>query len=141
VKGFLVQEMVCGGVETIIGMINDVQFGPAVMFGLGGEFVEVYRDVSFRMAPVSRKEALEMVRSIRGFPILDGFRGRPPLDLETLSKAIVAVSELAAAGKEWIQSIDVNPFICLKEGGKAVDAVIITRQGENEGRQAPFREI
>ncbi|MEE8076762.1 MAG: acetate--CoA ligase family protein, partial [Candidatus Binatia bacterium] len=133
VEGFLVQEMVGGGVETIIGAVNDPQYGPAVMFGLGGEFVEVYQDVLFRIAPVSRKEALEMIQSIKGFPLLSGFRGRPPLDLETLAGAIVSVSELMVSGKEWIQSIDVNPFISLERGGKAVDAVIVTRQKKTEG--------
>jgi acetyltransferase len=131
VEGFLVQEMVLGGIDTIIGSVNDPQFGPAVMFGLGGEFVEIYQDVLFRIAPVSQKEAMEMIHSIKGFPLLTGFRGRPPLDLETLSRAIVSVSELAVVGKELIQSIDVNPFIPLEQGGKAVDAVIIARQIEN----------
>lgn len=126
--GFLVQEMVCGGVETIIGTVHDSQFGPAVMFGLGGQYVELYRDVVFRLAPVTAEEAGEMIQGIKGFPMLAGFRGNPPLDIESLSKAIVAISELAVAGKEWIQSIDLNPFISLKENGKAVDAVIVTKQ-------------
>lgn len=125
--GFLVQESVPRGVETIIGSMNDPQFGPAVMFGLGGEFVEIYRDVSFRMAPLTREEALEMIRSIKGFRVLAGFRGKAPVDIDTLSKAIVSVSLLAAAGRDLIDCIDVNPFICLPEGGKAVDAVIVTR--------------
>jgi len=103
------------------------------MFGLGGEFVEVYQDVLFRIAPVSRREALEMIQSIKEFPLLSGFRGKPPLDLETLARAIVSVSELMVSGKEWIQSIDVNPFISLERGGKAVDAVIVTRQKKTEG--------
>lgn len=131
VEGFLVQEMVGGGVETIIGAVNDPQYGPAVMFGLGGEFVEVYQDVLFRIAPVSRNETLEMIQGIKGFPLLSGFRGKPPADLETLSRAIVSISDLIVSGKEWIQSIDVNPFISLERGGRAVDAVIVTRQKKN----------
>ena len=129
IEGFLVQEMVRGGVETIIGTDNDPQFGPVVMFGLGGTAVELYRDVTFRMAPVSPAEAAKMIRSIKGYPLLAGFRGAPPMDEQTLCRAVVAVSELAAAGKDLIQSIDINPFICLPHGGKAVDAVIVTRAG------------
>ncbi len=127
IEGFLIQEMVRGGVETIIGTDNDPQFGPVVMFGLGGTAVELYRDVTFRMAPVSLEEAAKMIRSIKGYPLLAGFRGAPPLDEDSLCRAIVAVSELAVAGKDLIQSIDINPFICLPDGGKAVDAVIVTR--------------
>ncbi|MBI2538407.1 MAG: acetate--CoA ligase family protein [Deltaproteobacteria bacterium] len=127
IEGFLVQEMVRGGVETIIGAQNDPQFGPVVMFGLGGTAVELYRDVTFRMAPVSGEEAAQMIRGIKGYPLLAGFRGAPPVDEQSLCRAIVALSELAAAGKDLIQSIDINPFICLPQGGKAVDAVIVTR--------------
>ncbi|TAJ80007.1 CoA-binding protein [bacterium] len=124
--GFLVQEMV-SGVETIIGTDNDPQFGPVVMFGLGGQFVEIYQDVTFCIAPITLDEANRMIRSIKGFPLLTGFRGAPPVDEQSLCRAIVSVSELAAAGKDLIQSIDINPFICLERGGKAVDAVIIIR--------------
>ncbi len=126
-EGSLVQEMIRGGVETIIGVENDPQFGPGVMFGLGGTAVELDRDVTFRMAPVNRQQAGEMIRSIKGYPLLAGFRGAPAVDQESLCHAIVSVSELAAVGKDLIQSIDINPFICLPQGGKAVDAVIVTR--------------
>jgi acyl-CoA synthetase (NDP forming) len=121
--------MIRGGVETIIGAQNDPQFGPVVMFGLGGTAVELYRDVTFRMAPVNDGGAAQMIRGIKGYPLLAGFRGAPPVDEQSLRRAIVAVSELAAAGKELIQSIDINPFVCLPHGGKAVDAVIVTRAG------------
>ena len=127
IEGFLVQEMVRGGVETIIGAQNDPQFGPVVMFGLGGTAVETYRDVTLRLAPVSLEEAGQMIRSIKGYPLLSGFRGTPLVDRENLCRAIVLVSELAAAGRDLIQSIDINPFVCLRDGGKAVDAVIVTR--------------
>lgn len=128
--GFLVQEMVRGGVEVIVGSSDDPQFGPAVMFGLGGELVELYEDVVFRIAPVDEESAMEMIRGIRGFPLLQGFRGRTPVDLHTLAKTIVAVSELAVDGRELIESIDINPFICLPEGGRAVDAVVVSRAEE-----------
>ncbi|MFQ5539338.1 MAG: acetate--CoA ligase family protein, partial [Candidatus Binatia bacterium] len=129
--GFLVQKLVLGGVETIIGTVNDPVFGPAVIFGLGGQNVEVYQDVVFRMAPVKQEEAEEMICSIKGFPILSGFRGNPPMDLKALSRVIVLLSELAIAGKEMIQSIDLNPFISLNRGGMAVDASIITLKRES----------
>jgi acetyltransferase len=129
-RGFLVQESIRGGIETIIGVINDQQFGPAVMFGLGGIHVEVYRDVVFRVAPVTKEKALEMIRSIKGFALLAGFRGGAAVDCEVLSRAIVSVSELAFAGKELIESIDINPFICLQQGGRAVDAVIVSRKAD-----------
>lgn len=128
--GFLVQEMIHGGVETIIGADNDPQFGPVVMFGAGGQAVELYQDVVFRVAPMTPEEAAAMIRSIRGFPLLSGFRGKPPQDLDALTSALVAVSQLAFVGKDVIQSIDINPFMCLREGGKAVDAVIVTRARE-----------
>ena len=135
VEGFLVQEMVCGSVETIIGAVNDPQYGPVVMFGIGGVFVELYKDVVFRMAPIGQEEALDMIRGIKGYPLLNGFRGKPTIDLESLAQAIVSVSNLALAGREWIQSIDVNPFIPLERGGKVVDAVIVT--GKKEHRTSP----
>ncbi len=129
IEGFLVQEMVRGGVETIIGVQIDPQFGPVVMFGLGGTAVEIYQDVTLRLAPVDFDEAARMIRSIKGYPLLAGFRGAPSMDEQSLCRAIVALSQLAAAGRDLIQSIDVNPFICLPHGGKAVDAVIVTHKG------------
>ena len=133
--GLLIQEMVSGGVETIIGTDNDPQFGPVVMFGLGGQSVEIYRDVTFRVAPIALDDAKQMIRSIKGFPLLTGFRGRRPVDLDALSRALVAVSQMAFAGAGLIQSIDINPFFCLKDGGKAVDAVIVTRKCAEQNKK------
>jgi acetyltransferase len=130
-NGCLVQEMIRGGIETIIGTDNDPQFGPVVMFGLGGQAVELYKDVVFRLAPTTPDEAAEMIRSIKGFPLLAGFRGRPAVDLDALAATVVAVSQLAVAGKDVIQSIDINPFMCLAQGGKAADAAIVTRAAES----------
>lgn len=130
-QGFLVQEWVGGGVETIIGAIRDPQFGPAVMFGLGGVHVEVYRDVVFRLAPVTEDEAMDMIGGLKGSVLLAGFRGKPAADCQALSRAIVSVSELAVAGMELIESIDINPFICLENGARAVDAVIVSRKAES----------
>ena len=126
--GFLIQEMIDGGVEAIIGTINSPEYGPAIMFGLGGMFVEVYQDVIFRLAPVTHEEALEMIGAIKGYPLLTGFRGAPPVDVESLAAVLVRVSELASAASDIIQSLDINPFIALPQGGKAVDALIVTRK-------------
>jgi acetyltransferase len=127
-EGFLIQEMVGDGVETIIGTINSPKYGPAIMFGLGGKFVEVYQDLVFRLAPVTKDEALVMIRAIKGYPLLTGFRGAPAVDLASLAAVLVRVSELASSASDTIQSLDINPFIALPEGGKAVDALIVTLQ-------------
>lgn len=127
IDGVLVARMVTGGVETVIGSSNDPTFGPVVMFGLGGIHVEVLKDVTFRLAPVSEDDALRMIRQIRGFPVLAGARGRPPVDLNAIARTIAALSRFAAAHADEVETIDINPFIALPEGGIAVDALIIRR--------------
>ncbi len=119
-----------GGVETILGVQRDPLFGPAVMFGLGGVFVEVLGDVVFRLAPFGLDEARRMIREIKGFKLLEGVRGAPPADLEALAEALVRLSVLAAAEQARIEGIDVNPFLVLPEGQGAValDALIVLRQ-------------
>ena len=124
IAGALVSPMLRGGVETVLGMTRDPVFGPLLMFGLGGVFVEVFRDVGFRLAPLARAEALRLVRSIRGFPLLDGARGRPKVDLDALADALVALSRFAEAHPE-AASVEINPFIALPRGGCGVDAVIL----------------
>ena len=130
--GVLVAPMVAGGVETILGVQRDPLFGPAVMFGLGGLFVEALDDVVFRLAPFGLDEARRMIREIKGFKVLQGLRGAPPADLEALAEALARLSALAAAGAERIESIDVNPFLVLPEGQGAValDALIVPRRGD-----------
>jgi acyl-CoA synthetase (NDP forming) len=130
-EGVLVAPMVAGGVETILGVQRDPLFGPAVMFGLGGVFVEVLGDVAFRLAPFGLDEAHRMIRDIKGFKVLEGVRGAPPADLEALAEALVRLSVLAAAEVERIESIDVNPFLVLPEGQGAValDALVVPRRG------------
>jgi acyl-CoA synthetase (NDP forming) len=127
IEGALVAPMILGGVETVIGVHNDPDFGPVAMFGLGGVYVEALKDVAFRLAPVSQEDALDMIREIRGFPALAGARGRRPVDLNAIACAIVALSRFAAAHRDDIETIDVNPFIALPEGGVAVDALIVVR--------------
>lgn len=128
-EGVLVSPMVMGGVECILGVQRDPVFGPAVVFGLGGIFVEVMKDSVLRLAPFSTGEAMDMIRSIKGFPLLDGARGRPRMDQEALADALARLSAYAAANADAIESIDVNPFIVLPRGGIAVDALIVPRKG------------
>lgn len=124
IHGALVSPLLKGGVETVLGMTRDPVFGPLIMFGLGGVFVEVFRDVGFRLAPLTREEALRLVRSIRGFPLLDGARGKPKADLGALADALVALSRFAEAHPE-AASVEINPFIALPEGGHGLDAIIL----------------
>lgn len=125
IEGVIVAPMVSGGVETVMGVVRDPVFGPMVMFGLGGVFVEVFKDVTFRRAPVGLQTANEMIREIRGLPLLLGARGRPPMDLDTLARTLVALSAFAASRCNEVASVEINPFIALPQGGCAVDALIL----------------
>ncbi len=119
-RGVYVQELVPPGQEAIVGAVRDPTFGPLLMFGLGGVFVEVLRDVAFALGPLSTPEAEELVRSVQGFPLLQGARGRPPVDVSALVDAVVRVSHLAADFPQ-IRELDVNPLLCYPEGVVAVD--------------------
>ena len=121
--GVLVQRMWTGGRETILGMTMEPQFGPIVMFGLGGVYVEVLRDVAFRVQPVSTVDAAEMIRSLRGFRILEGVRGEKGVDLEQLAEVIGRVSQLVGDQPEILE-MDINPFLAFPQGqaSVAVDA-------------------
>jgi len=121
IAGVSVQEMVTGGRELIVGMSRDPQFGPILMFGLGGIFVEVLKDVSFRVAPVSRRDAAEMVREIRAWPLLAAYRGSEPADEEAIVEALIRVSRLACDIPE-VQELDINPMLVLPKG-KGVRAI------------------
>ena len=125
IDGIIVAEMISGGIETVLGVTNDPVFGPTVMFGLGGVFVEVLKDVAFRVAPFGTEEARRMIDEIRGRAVLDGARGAPPADIEALANAISTLSIFAAENSDNIQTIDINPFIALPKGAVAVDALII----------------
>ena len=127
IHGVLVQEMVTGGVETIIGVKHDAQLGPMLVFGTGGVLVEVYDDVALRRCPVSNAEALEMISEVQGVKLLRGFRGKPAADIEALADALVHVSELAAALGGRLAELDVNPVMVLPQGQgvKAVDALLV----------------
>ncbi|MCK6454217.1 MAG: acetate--CoA ligase family protein [Alphaproteobacteria bacterium] len=127
--GILVSPMVAGGVECILGVNRDPVFGPVVAFGLGGIFVEIMKDSTLKLAPFAHDEAKKMIRAIKGFPLLDGARGRPKMDQDALADALVRLSVFAAANADRIESIDINPFIVLPKGGMAVDALIVPRKG------------
>jgi len=129
IDGVIVAPQMAGGVETILGIKRDPIFGPVVVFGLGGVFVEILQDVALRLAPVDRGEALAMIGEIRGHAILDGARGRNPCDIEALADALAKLSQFAAAHADEIEAVDINPFLVLPrgQGGYALDALIVRR--------------
>jgi acyl-CoA synthetase (NDP forming) len=121
----LVCETVNDGVETVVGVAPDPLFGPVVMVGLGGVFVEVLEDVSFRVPPFGRDEAERMVRELRGFPLLRGARGAKPSDLGALVDAIMKVQRLAMELAHDVRELDINPLIVRPRGAVALDALVV----------------
>jgi acetate---CoA ligase (ADP-forming) len=126
VDGVMVAPMASGGVETILGVHADPVFGPVVMFGLGGIFVEVLKDVTFRVAPFGVDEARRMIREVKGYPLLEGVRGQPPADLEALAEALALLSVFAHENREAVAGVDLNPFLVRPKGQGAValDALV-----------------
>jgi len=112
--------------ELIIGMTTDPQFGPALMFGIGGILVELLEDVSFRIAPITEYDANEMIKEIKGFPILDGYRGKPKADLDAIVKTLLKISDLVVKHEE-INEMDLNPVFIYEKGLICVDARIILK--------------
>jgi len=124
VDGISVQPMAAPGVEVIIGMSKDATFGPVLMFGLGGVLVEVLKDVTFRIVPLSQRDAREMIHDIQGFPVLAGYRGAAPADLEALQHILLTLSAFVAQTPE-IKEIDLNPIYAYAQGALAVDARVL----------------
>jgi len=124
IEGVSVQRMARPGVEVIIGMTKDSQFGPVLMFGLGGVLVEVLKDVAFRVVPLTPRDARQMVRDIKGFPILEGYRGQEPADLEALERILLQLSAFAEEHPE-VEEMDLNPIFAYKDDAVAVDARIV----------------
>ena len=124
IEGISVQSMAKPGIEIIMGMTKDAQFGPVLMFGLGGVFVEVLKDVAFRIVPLEKRDAAEMIREIKGFKILEGYRGQDPADIPFLEDVLLKLSELVDK-TEGIAEIDMNPVFAYKQGAVVVDARII----------------
>lgn len=129
INGALVQEMVSGGVEVIVGVSYDAQLGPTLLFGVGGVMVEVYNDVALRLCPITRPEALEMINQVKGSRLLHGFRGTPPADIDALAAALVSVSQLAVNLEGSLAELDINPLMVLPagQGIKAADALAVFR--------------
>ncbi len=127
IEGISVQSMARPGVEVIIGMSKDPQFGPVLMFGLGGVLVEVLEDVSFRIVPLVKRDAQEMIKEIKGHPLLEGYRGQEPANIEMLEETLLKLSDLAQSHSE-IKEIDLNPIFAYKDGLTAVDARIILEE-------------
>jgi acyl-CoA synthetase (NDP forming) len=125
IDGVMVAPMIRGGLECILGIKRDPVFGPVVMVGLGGIYVEVFRDVALRLAPFGLAEARAMIASLRARALFDGVRGQPPVDKEALARALVSLSDFAVTAGSSIESVDLNPFVVLPDGAIALDAVII----------------
>lgn len=121
IEGFLVEEMVRPGAEVIAGGIRDAQFGPAVMFGIGGTMVELMRDVSFRLAPLTREDAFEMMGEVKGFPVLTGYRGQTVKDLGAIAETLIRLSDIMGR-VEGIKELEINPLIVHERGAIVADA-------------------
>ena len=132
VKGVLLEKMVPKGVELIIGLQNDFQFGPSIMVGLGGIYTELFKDVSFRVLPVTKGDALKMLESLRGKDILKGFRGSKAIDLDMLSEAIVNIGTLGVDMAGKYESIDFNPVVVYPDSYYVVDAKIILKEKSSD---------
>jgi len=124
ITGIAVQNMAPEGIEVIVGMTTDPQFGPVMMFGLGGIMVEVLKDVSFRIVPLTERDAKQMIDEIKGSAVLNGVRGKPPVDKAALCEAILKVSEFVEHHPE-VQELDLNPILAYPDGAIAVDARIV----------------
>ena len=124
IDGVSVQQMARPGVEVIIGMSKDPQFGPVIMFGLGGVWVEILKDVAFRIVPLERRDAREMIHEIKGLPLLQGYRGQEAVDLTNLEDLILKVSAFVEQHPE-VKELDLNPVFAYKDGAVAVDARVV----------------
>lgn len=123
-RGVLISRMAPPGTEVIVGLLQDVQFGPVMMFGLGGVFVEVYQDVSFRLVPLTERDAAAMIREVKAFPMLEGTRGGKPADLDALTDLLLKVSKIAEENVE-IAEMDLNPIIVYERGFSVADARVL----------------
>ena len=127
IDGIIVQPMAAPGVEVIIGMSKDATFGPVLMFGLGGVLVEILKDVTFRIVPLSKRDAHEMMHDIQGFPVLAGYRGAAPADLEALQNILLTLSAFVESTPE-VKEIDLNPIYAYAQGALAVDARVVLEE-------------
>jgi 3-hydroxypropionyl-CoA synthetase (ADP-forming) len=130
-KGVILEKMVPQGVEVIVGLQNDSQFGPAIMFGLGGVYAEIFKDVVFRVLPITPKDATEMVESLKGKSILKGFRGSEPINLDMLAGLLMKIARLGTDASPYYESVDFNPIILYPNDYYVVDAKILVREKPN----------
>lgn len=124
IHGLTVQKMAPPGIQVIVGMSKDPQFGPVLMFGLGGILVELLKDVSFRIVPVTKRDAAEMIKEIKGYPLLEGYRGQEPANIDALQDIIVRVSQFVERTPE-IKELDLNPIFAYRDKAVSVDARIV----------------
>ncbi len=124
IEGIAVQHMEKSGIEVIVGMTKDAQFGPVLMFGLGGVLVEVLKDVSFRVVPINERDARQMIQEIQGYPLLEGYRGQDPADIGKLQQLLLKVSEFVEHHPE-VAELDLNPVFAYKDDTMTVDARIV----------------
>ena len=124
IMGVLVQEMAPQSTEVIVGAIKDPQFGQTIMFGLGGIFVEIFKDVNFRIAPITTEDAKEMITELKAYPLLKGYRNTPPADIDAIVDVLLNTSRLVMENPE-IKELDLNPIMAYEKGAKTVDARII----------------
>ena len=132
VKGVLLEKMVPKGIELIVGLQNDPQFGPVIMLGLGGIYTELFKDVSFRVLPITKEDALEMMNDLRAKEILKGFRGAQAINLEMLSDAIIKIGNLGFDMAKYIDSVDFNPIIVYPNDYYVVDAKILLKSNPDK---------
>jgi acyl-CoA synthetase (NDP forming) len=125
IEGILVSEMVTGGVETLIGVAQDQLFGPVVTVGLGGIFVEVFGDVTFRVPPFEEGEARRALLELKGYKLLEGVRGQKPADIAALVDTVMKVQRLAMDLAGDIRELDINPFVVRPRGAVALDALVV----------------
>jgi acyl-CoA synthetase (NDP forming) len=138
IQGVLVQKQVAKGVEVVVGGLRNAQFGPVVMVGFGGIYVEVFKDVSFRLAPLDREEAMRQVKETKVYKLLQGVRGEPSCDIEALCNVIVSAGQMISSVPQ-ISEIDFNPVFCYPDGCKVVDARLVLEpalRGELQNKSA-----
>jgi acyl-CoA synthetase (NDP forming) len=130
IDGALICAMVTEGTEVVMGVHRDPAFGPVAMFGLGGVFVEIFNDVSFGLTPLSKDSALSMIRNIKGFPLLQGARGKPGADIEQLADILCRLAAFAETNQDTISSVELNPILAGPRGAVAVDALVIRERND-----------
>ena len=130
IEGILLEPMMKSGLELIVGTKMDDQFGPVIMFGIGGTLVEVLKDVVFRVLPISERTARRMIERIRSVDLLNGFRGNPAVDRKALKNLLLTISEMVGSYKQ-IQEIDLNPIIAYEKGLAVADARILIKKDED----------